>query len=85
VTGVPFSFLLSRGQQVKVISQLYRAAMPKNVVIPAYKVQGKTEQTYTGAVVIEPIKGFYEVPIATLDFASLYPRYFVFVFFKSLF
>jgi DNA polymerase delta subunit 1 len=37
-------------------------------------VQGKAAETsYTGAVVIEPIKGFYEVPIATLDFASLYP------------
>lgn len=31
------------------------------------------EETYEGAVVIEPIKAFYEVPIATLDFASLYP------------
>ena len=37
-------------------------------------MQGKgLEQSYTGAVVIDPIKGFYEVPIATLDFASLYP------------
>jgi DNA polymerase elongation subunit (family B) len=26
-----------------------------------------------GATVIEPIKGYYEQPIATLDFASLYP------------
>ena len=74
VTGVPFSFLLARGQQVKVISQLFRAAMPKGIVIPAYKVSGNAgEVSYTGAVVIEPIKGFYEVPIATLDFASLYP------------
>lgn len=73
VTGVPFSFLLARGQQVKVISQLFRAALPKGVVIPAYKTSGKADQSYTGAVVIEPIKGFYEMPVATLDFASLYP------------
>lgn len=26
-----------------------------------------------GATVLEPIKSYYEVPIATLDFASLYP------------
>jgi DNA polymerase delta subunit 1 len=39
VTGVPFSFLLSRGQQVKVISQLFRAALPKGIVIPAYKAK----------------------------------------------
>ena len=28
---------------------------------------------YEGAVVIEPTRGFYKDPIATLDFASLYP------------
>ena len=28
---------------------------------------------YEGAVVIEPKKGYYDCPIATLDFASLYP------------
>ncbi|VDP16862.1 unnamed protein product [Soboliphyme baturini] len=30
-------------------------------------------EDYTGATVIEPLKGFYNRPIATLDFASLYP------------
>ena len=28
---------------------------------------------YEGATVIEPSRGFYEQPVATLDFASLYP------------
>jgi DNA polymerase delta subunit 1 len=32
-----------------------------------------TEEQYEGATVIEPKKGFYDVPIATLDFSSLYP------------
>lgn len=36
------------------------------------KVQGNEGQ-YEGAVVIEPTRGFYKEPIATLDFASLYP------------
>ena len=31
------------------------------------------EQQYEGATVIEPKKGYYQQPIATLDFASLYP------------
>jgi DNA polymerase delta subunit 1 len=38
----------------------------------AHSVVGADEQ-YEGATVIEPTKGFYPEPIATLDFASLYP------------
>lgn len=72
VTGVPFNYLLSRGQQIKVISQLYRSAGEAGYIIPALKSEGSDEQ-YEGATVIEPTKGYYDVPIATLDFASLYP------------
>ena len=36
------------------------------------RAPGSDEQ-YEGATVIEPKKGFYDVPIATLDFSSLYP------------
>jgi DNA polymerase delta subunit 1 len=72
VTGVPFNYLLSRGQQIKVVSQLYRSAGEAGYVIPALKSEGSDEQ-YEGATVIEPTKGYYDVPIATLDFASLYP------------
>ena len=32
-----------------------------------------TDDQYEGATVIEPVKGYYDVPVATLDFASLYP------------
>ena len=33
----------------------------------------RIDYEYEGATVIEPERGFYNVPIATLDFASLYP------------
>ncbi|QPG75401.1 DNA-directed DNA polymerase delta [Brettanomyces nanus] len=72
VTGVPFSYLLSRGQQIKVISQLFRKCLALDVVIPNMKNEGVNEE-YEGATVISPIRGYYDVPIATLDFASLYP------------
>lgn len=40
VTGVPFNYLLTRGQQIKVISQLYRKAGEDQYVIPAMKSEG---------------------------------------------
>ncbi|CAG8496722.1 650_t:CDS:10 [Diversispora eburnea] len=95
VTGVPFNYLLSRGQQIKVISQLFRKAFEQDLVIPAVKTEGNqvfiaafsnynvnlnskpyslgTDEQFEGATVIEPEKGFYNVPITTLDFSSLYP------------
>ncbi len=72
VTGVPFNYLLSRGQQVKFISQLFRKALEQHLVIPNLRNDTSGEQ-YEGAIVIEPTRGYYDVPIATLDFASLYP------------
>eukprot|EP00040_Diaphanoeca_grandis_P024087 m.132040 g.132040 ORF g.132040 m.132040 type:complete len:1070 (+) comp29583_c0_seq1:139-3348(+) len=75
VTGVPFRYLLARGQQIKVISQLLRRSRQQDLVIPVYQKQGGGEGgvEYEGATVIEPVRGYYDVPISTLDFASLYP------------
>jgi DNA polymerase delta subunit 1 len=75
VTGVPISLLLTRGQQIKVVSQLYRKANSKGLLIPVLPKSGGNDdgKNFEGATVIEPKKGYYEIPIATLDFASLYP------------
>lgn len=72
VTGVPFNYLLARGQQIKFMSQIFRKAAEQALVIPNLS-QAETNEKYEGATVIEPTRGFYDVPIATLDFASLYP------------
>lgn len=71
VTGVPMTYLLSRGQQIKVISQLLRKAAEQDLIMPL--VHSEAGEDFEGATVIEPVKGFYSVPIATLDFSSLYP------------
>uniref|UniRef100_A0A1B0GNL4 DNA polymerase n=1 Tax=Phlebotomus papatasi TaxID=29031 RepID=A0A1B0GNL4_PHLPP len=72
VTGVPLSCLLTRGQQIKVISQLLRKAKDNRYLIPTHG-GGASDEQYEGATVIEPKCGYYGDPIATLDFASLYP------------
>lgn len=73
VTGVPFSYLLTRGQQIKVISQLFRKTLDLGLIIPNLRQEGSSDEQYEGATVIEPKRGYYDVPIATLDFSSLYP------------
>merc|ERR1719343_1785957 len=57
---------------IKVQSQLLRKAQEHQFVMPAIKSE-KSEDKYEGATVLDPLTGYYDKPIATLDFASLYP------------
>lgn len=41
VTGVPFNYLLSRGQSIKVLSQLFRKANDEGYVVPSLKGEGE--------------------------------------------
>lgn len=43
-----------------------------DLVIPVRRVE-ITGEKFEGAIVIDPKRGYYKDPIATLDFASLYP------------
>ena len=78
VTGVPLSFLLARGQSIKVLSQILRKAKQRGLLVPHMAKKGGGEQAdggvaYEGATVLDAKAGYYEMPVATLDFASLYP------------
>jgi DNA polymerase delta subunit 1 len=44
VTGIPFNYVLVRGQQIKVISQLYRKSLEQDLVIPAIRTESKYMQ-----------------------------------------
>lgn len=74
VTGVPMSFLITRGQQIKVFSMILRKCRKEKLLVPTLSKKGiSSDAGYEGATVLDPIKAYYEIPIATLDFASLYP------------
>lgn len=71
VTGVPIKWLLSRGQGVKTQSNMFRYKEACEV-IPSRSP--KSTGVYTaGGYVRDPLRGYYEHPLATLDFSSLYP------------
>jgi DNA polymerase delta subunit 1 len=40
VTGVPFNYLLARGQSIKVLSQLFRRANEEGYLVPLMKAEG---------------------------------------------
>ncbi|RWS23209.1 DNA polymerase delta catalytic subunit-like protein, partial [Leptotrombidium deliense] len=71
VTGVPLNYLLTRGQQIKVVAQLLKHAKEQSFILPSLPKSSTGE--FSGALVIEPLRGYYDTPIATLDFCSLYP------------
>lgn len=72
-TWVPLSFLVERGQQIKVFSQLTKKALESGFKVPALEYGSTPEQGYEGATVLDAQKGAYYTPITALDFASLYP------------
>ena len=72
-TWVPVSFLVERGQQIKVFSQLSKKARELGYMVPTFKYGSLPEEQYEGATVLEAQKGAYYTPITALDFEALYP------------
>jgi len=72
VTGVPASQITKRGQQVRCVAQLYRVCCRRGMVMNIRKQ--RQSDTYRGAIVQEPKKGYYQNVIIYEDFASLYPN-----------
>ena len=71
VTYTSLNDIIIRGQQIKVFNQLVHYAHRNHYVLnnPPEVVVG----SYEGATVVDPQRGLYINPVATLDFASLYP------------
>jgi DNA polymerase delta subunit 1 len=72
-TWVPAGFLVERGQQIKVFSQLTKKARELGFMVPTIRYGAIPEEPYEGATVLEAQKGAYYTPITALDFEALYP------------
>lgn len=73
VTRVPIFYLIVRGQQIKVISQIAYYTKNHGYLIPAV-VHKEENLDYEGATVLNAKKGAYlDVFVTGLDFKSLYP------------
>jgi DNA polymerase elongation subunit (family B) len=76
VCSVPLSYIFIRGQGIKIESLIFKACKERDILIPVLSSpkQGSAEDSYEGAIVLNPDPGFYSVsPIGVCDFASLYP------------
>jgi DNA polymerase delta subunit 1 len=73
-TWVPMCFLVERGQQIKVFSQLTKKARELGISwFPTIRYGTAIPDPYEGATVLEAQKGAYYTPITALDFEALYP------------
>jgi DNA polymerase elongation subunit (family B) len=76
VCSVPLSYIFTRGQGIKIESLIFKACKERDILIPVLTspIQGGSEDSYEGAIVLNPDPGFYsDSPIGVCDFASLYP------------
>lgn len=74
-TYIPFVWLIHRGQQIKVYSQVQRELRKNNYVLPTgWKKKMASTEKYQGATVLDCKRGAYlDHPVSGLDFKSLYP------------
>uniref|UniRef100_A0A6C0LDF1 DNA-directed DNA polymerase n=1 Tax=viral metagenome TaxID=1070528 RepID=A0A6C0LDF1_9ZZZZ len=77
VTWVPIEYIESKGQQIKVHSQLVYEARLNDYLVPTIPYKNSSEieeeEKFTGATVQEADPGAHFEQITGLDFASLYP------------
>lgn len=64
--------LYTKGQQIKVYSQVYKYCMYINMVVEKDGIIVKDDERYVGASVFTPVPGLYDM-VVPFDFASLYP------------
>ena len=73
ICSVPISFLMLRGQGIKLTSYIAKKCREKDTLMPLIS-KGDDSDMYEGAIVLEPKCGLYlDNPVACVDYSSLYP------------
>ena len=73
ICSVPISFLVFRGQGIKLTSYVAKKCREKNTLMPDLEKTGSSDG-YEGAIVLSPKCSMYmDNPVACVDYASLYP------------
>lgn len=73
ICSVPISFLVFRGQGIKLTSYVAKKCRAKDTLMPDLEKSGANEG-YEGAIVLPPKCSMYmDNPVACVDYASLYP------------
>ena len=71
--SIPMSFLIFRGQGIKLTSYVAKKCKENGVLMPVIN-RGSKDDGYEGAIVLKPKCGLYlDDPVCIGDFASLYP------------
>jgi DNA polymerase elongation subunit (family B) len=73
VCSVPVSYIFLRGQGIKIESLMFKYCYESEQCIKVLPSAQNSDETYEGAIVLDPNPGFYTTPVGVADFASLYP------------
>ena len=73
ICSVPMSFLVLRGQGIKLTSFIAQKCREKNTLMPVIEKK-ENDDGYEGAIVLDPKCNLYlDDPVACVDYSSLYP------------
>jgi DNA polymerase elongation subunit (family B) len=73
ICSVPISYLVLRGQGIKLTSYIGKKCREKDTLMPLIS-KGHPNDAYEGAIVLEPKCNLYlDNPVACVDYSSLYP------------
>ena len=73
VCVVPFSYLFTRGQGIKIFSLVAKICSEEGFIVKDLTEDDIDKSSYEGAIVFDPRPDIYFDPIVVMDYNSLYP------------